>query len=346
MSEHDSYRAGIIGLGFIGGADQISGDALGQKVEHLNGTHLGAMSSHPRVELVAGSSRDEGRRERFAERTGAAVYADWTEMLREEDLDIVSVATYAHVHAEITIGCAKAGARAILCEKPIAQTVADSARMLEACRQRDVLLAINHNRRFDLNHRRLRDLIAGDGLGRLSSVAVQWSAGRLGNVGTHMFDAVLMLTSRRAEAASGCLDLAGRPDCRGPQFRDPGGWGMIRLEDQVMVTFDAADYASVAPAIQVNGLEGNARISGSDVELEYTDGRRERWDSDSDDSAMDRAVAEIVASLDGEPFTYDAELAAHTLETITAIHASHNRNGAFVDLPLAGDDRDLVVNSG
>ena len=68
-----TYRGGIIGLGFIGGADQVSGDALGQRVADLDGTHLGAMLNHPRVELVAGSSRDAGRRERFAEREIASV---------------------------------------------------------------------------------------------------------------------------------------------------------------------------------------------------------------------------------------------------------------------------------
>ncbi len=196
MAESNRYRAGIIGLGFIGGADRVSGDALGQRVEHLGGTHLGALSNHPRVDLVAGSSRDSGRRKRFAQRTEAAVFDDWARML-EQQLDIVSVATYADVHAEIVLACVDAGVRAIYCEKPIAQTLNDAACMLEVCRQQDVLLAINHNRRFELNHRRLRDYIGEGGLGALSSVSAQWSAGRLGNVGTHMFDAILMLTSRR-----------------------------------------------------------------------------------------------------------------------------------------------------
>ena len=63
-------------MGFIGGADQVSGDALGQQGEDLDGTHLQALANHPRVELVAGSSRDSGRRARFAARTGAETYAD------------------------------------------------------------------------------------------------------------------------------------------------------------------------------------------------------------------------------------------------------------------------------
>ena len=114
-----TYRAGIVGLGFIGGADQVSGDALGQRVVDLDGTHFDALSNHPRVNIVAGSSRDAGRRERFVQRTEAAVYADWKEMLAKEALDVVSVATYAPVHAEITVACAEQEIRAIYCEKPI-----------------------------------------------------------------------------------------------------------------------------------------------------------------------------------------------------------------------------------
>ena len=60
-----AYRAGIIGLGFIGGADQVSGDALGQQVENLDGAHFFAYANHSRIELAGGSCRDAGRRRRF-----------------------------------------------------------------------------------------------------------------------------------------------------------------------------------------------------------------------------------------------------------------------------------------
>src|SRR4051812_42607638 len=106
-----TYRAGILGLGFIGGADQVSGAALGQRVEDLDGTHLVALTRHPHIELVAGSSRDEGRRRRFAERTGQKTYADWRELIDKEELDVVSVATYAPQHAEMVAACARRGVR-------------------------------------------------------------------------------------------------------------------------------------------------------------------------------------------------------------------------------------------
>ncbi|RKU07705.1 hypothetical protein C6502_16615 [Candidatus Poribacteria bacterium] len=343
-----TYRAGIIGLGFIGGADQVSGDALGQQVSGLDGTHFDALSNHPRVDLVAGSSRDAGRRERFAQRASTTTYANWEEMLAQESLDIVSVATYAPVHAEITVACAKQRIRAIYCEKPIATRLPDAEQMLDACNDAGALLVLNHQRRFNLNHRRLQELIAADGLGELTSASLQWGSGRLGNVGTHMIDALLMLTGRRIEAISATLDLAGKPDCRGPEFHDPGGWGVIKLEGGIMVTVDAGDYATVPGQIILNGTDGRAISDGSNVTLEYWDGRQEHWEGTSDGvSGMDRAVTEIVEWLDGGiEFPYPASEAVDTLEAIVGFHASHARNAAWTEIPLSGADREREVLSG
>ena len=343
-----NYRGGIVGLGFIGGADPVSADALGQRVEDLDGTHLGAMLNHPRVELVAGSSRDAGRRQRFAERTSARTYADWQEMLEHEQLDIVSVATYAPQHAEITVACAQRGVRVIYCEKPMATKLADAERMLAAASDSKSLLVINHNRRFQPNFRRLRDRIAAGDLGDLTSASIAWGTGRLGNVGTHMFNAVAMLVGRRVEAVSASLDLTGRPDCRGAEFLDPGGWGLLRFEGGLIATFDAGDFGKLPAAITINGTFGRAITGAGSVELEFWNGRKDNWRCPpGPETSMDRAMAEIVAWLEGEAaFPDAAENSWHTLETIVACHASHQRNAAWTLLPLAGADRDIEVRSG
>lgn len=342
------YRAGIIGLGFIGGADQVSGDALGQQVVDLDGTHFYAYDNHPRVEVVCGSSRDEGRRQRFEDRAGVKPYQDWRVMLEEEQLDIVSVATYAPQHAEMTVTCAEKGIGAILCEKPIATRMADAEQMVAACRKAGSLLVINHQRRFNESHRRLRQVIADGGLGELTSVSAQWPAGRLGNVGTHMFDALQMLTSRPIEAVSGFLDLAGKPDCRGPEFTDPGGWGMIRFEGGLLGLVDASDYGFVDGSLSLVGTKGRALVGRSGVKVMLKGGSQEEWsDTESETSGMDRAVAEMVENLDGEaPFPYDVVEAVRTLEVIVGFHASHARGGAWVQLPLEGREREITVNSG
>jgi predicted dehydrogenase len=352
------YRAAVIGLGFIGGADQVSGDALGQRVEDLDGTHVMAMLNHARVDLVAGSTRDEGRRERFHGRFGVPVFADWKQLLRDAaPFDIVGIATYTPVHAEITHAALEAGARVIYCEKPVAPTADEAQGMVDACKAAGAVLIINHNIRFHPSFRRLRDLIAGGGIGTLTSASAQWPTGRLGNVGTHMIDAIQMVTGLAVTGVSGTLDLSGKPDCRGDAFADPGGWGVLHLgrdlpspdggpKGDLHCVIDAADYAAAPVRLRFHGTEGYAICRGREITV-VRGGDEEVWPNDFPDSGMDRAVQQAVQWLDnGTNFPYDAAEAVRTLEAIIAFHVSHDQQGKRVDVPLTGANRQRILQSG
>ena len=123
----------------------------------------------------------------------------------------------------------------------------------------------------------------------------------------------------------------------------------MRMQDGTMVTVDAADYNAMGNEIRVNCERGRV-IAGEwdEVTFEYWDGRRETWPSKvGEASGMSVAVDEIVQHLDGTaPFPYPGEQAYNTLEAIIAFHASHARNGAWVELPLMGEDRKIFLNSG
>ncbi len=343
-----TYRAGVIGLGFIGGGDQVSGDRIGQRVTNLDGNHREALSNHPCIELVAGSSRDATRRERFAERTSARTYEDWRQMLDAEKLDIISVASFASSHAELVVACAESGVRTIFCEKPIATTLNDAERMIAACRGSGSLLVINHNRRFHPHFRELTRRIAAGELGELTGVCLQWGTGRLGNVGTHFIDAALMLTGRRVQSVSATLDLTGRPDCRGSEFRDPGGWALLRFDGGLIGHVHAPDNPTGPVEVAIQGTLGRVRIGGGVTSIEFWNGQRETLPPPNDSaSSMDIAVREIVAWLDDRtPLSCSADDSLRTLEIILACHASHARQAAWVDLPLVGVDRDREVQSG
>jgi predicted dehydrogenase len=261
----------------------------------------------------------------------------------------VSVATYSPTHAEISIGCAQKGIPVIYCEKPVATKLPDAEKMLAAAKSGKSLLVFNHQRRTDPNHRRLAQAIAEGQLGDLVSAMVQWSTGRLGNVGTHVIDALVMLTKRRIQGVSATLDLSGRPDCRGSEFHDPGAFGTLKLEGGMLAVVHAPDYAKIPGFYsEIYGNKGRAIIKGLAVTLEAADGRTENWAAPTDGvTSMDRALSEIIDHLDGKnPFPLNPEESVHVFEAIVGFHASHARNGAWTNIPLTGKDREIEVKTG
>jgi len=343
------YTAAVIGLGFIGAADQVSGDALGQKVENLDGTHAQALAEHDEVELVAGSSRDGGRRNRFAKRMNVkSTYGDWREMLRQEDLDIVSIATYTPWHAEIAVACAEAGVRAVICEKPITTKLSDADRVIEACKKHDTLLAVNHPRRWHPLWRSVRDEIKQGTIGEISHLAIHWPSGRLGNVGTHMFDAAAFLLDSRPDAVSGTLDPFVPPDCRGSEFHDPGGWGIVRLAGGVRVHVDAAARDGLPFGFRVFGSLGWIDIGKEDAAIHLWTGRTRTIACPADrPSSLAIGVDDVVTCLEsGGEVSPTGEAARDALEVIVAFHLSDKLGGRRVAVPLEGEDRDLEVMMG
>ena len=350
------YNAAIIGLGFIGGADQISGDVLGQKVSDLDGTHFHAYENNKKINLVAGSSRDYGRRYRFKEKCNAKTYEDWEDLIKSEKIDIVSIATYTPSHEEITVACSEAGIKIIYCEKPAAHNLRACKNMIDTCKKNNTLLVFNHQRRFNKNYKKLKELITKGELGELTSINVQWGSGRLGNVGTHVLDAIFMLTPYYPKSIIGKLDTTGKLDCRGNKFRDPGGWGFIELNNNLMVTVDAGDNNVTPIEIKINGTKGRAITGVLDVSINYWDdhdsfiprtGETVKLDINDKRSSMDLAVEEMVNYLEnGTEFSYQPQEAFKVLETIIGFYVSNKEESKIIKFPLNTDFYDILLNSG
>ncbi|MGM9634528.1 MAG: Gfo/Idh/MocA family protein, partial [Candidatus Avispirillum sp.] len=115
-----TVKIGIIGCGGI-----------------ANGKHLPSLSNVDGVELVAFCDLIEERARTAAEKygvPGAAVFTDYKELLKIADIDVVHVLTPNREHADITIDALEAG-KDVMCEKPMAKTASDAARMCEAARR-------------------------------------------------------------------------------------------------------------------------------------------------------------------------------------------------------------------
>lgn len=345
----EKFKAAVIGLGFIGAGDEVSGKAIGQSVSNLDGTHASALAKNPNVILVAGSSRDKGRRERFSQRfAGVRVYEDWRELLSVEKPDIVSIATNTPYHAEIGICCAKSGVRAILCEKPIATKLSDADKFLKACQQNNTILAINHSRRWHILWNKCKEELRKGVIGEIQSGWAHWPTGRLGNIGTHIFDALRMLINADVVSVSGSLDPLLYPDCRGPQYRDPGGWGVIAFSNGARAFIDSAQAAKFPLFVRIAGSEGELVICQNSAKINYWNGNTKEIDFVSDGkTSLDRAVEDIVHCLlyGGLP-ACTGEDGLKALEVIIGFHISDRAGGAWVNLPVSGKDRNLEVMIG
>lgn len=95
----------------------------------------------------------------------SACFTDPTGMLRTVRPDAVVVATTAESHFGFVVMAAECGAKYILCEKPMATSLAETDAMRAACERASALLAVNHQMQFMPHYMRVKALIGGDELG-------------------------------------------------------------------------------------------------------------------------------------------------------------------------------------
>ncbi len=118
-------------------------------------------------ELIAVSRSRHDLAEEFAREFGAKRwYKDWRELLKDEQIHAVYIATPPDLHAEQTIAAAKAG-KHVLCEKPMALDPQQCRQMISACRGSGVRLSIAYYRHFYPVIARVKEIIAAREIGKV-----------------------------------------------------------------------------------------------------------------------------------------------------------------------------------
>jgi predicted dehydrogenase len=125
-----------------------------------------ALRDSPHSALVAVARRRAELAEAFARAHGARrAHADWRDLLRDDEVDAVYVATPVHLHAEQAVAAAEAG-KHVLCEKPMALTVAACERMIASAKRHGVRLGVAYYRHHYPLVARLRELVSSGEIGR------------------------------------------------------------------------------------------------------------------------------------------------------------------------------------
>jgi predicted dehydrogenase len=121
-------RVGVIGVG------------------HLGQHHARILASLPAVTLAGVVDTKPGRAEEIGSKYGVPGFSDATQLLGQVDAVSIAVPTVSHV--EVALPFIERGA-AVLVEKPLAATLADADRLIEAAARRGTVLAAGHTERFN-----------------------------------------------------------------------------------------------------------------------------------------------------------------------------------------------------
>jgi UDP-N-acetylglucosamine 3-dehydrogenase len=216
----DRLRVGVIGLGWFG---EI---------------HCETIIGIPNLELTALCTRTPDRLAAMGQKFGVAkTSTDYRELLADPEIDAVSIVTMWDQHTEPTIAALDAGKHVFL-EKPMAHTVEDCRRILDAAARSTGILQIGHICRFNPRYRMAKRAIDEGKIGRIVSLSSRrnipaaWTPEILNKIGPivgdaiHDTDVMLWFTGDRVVSAyAQWVDVRGLkyPDIAQTMYRFAGG---------------------------------------------------------------------------------------------------------------------------
>ena len=191
-------RTGVVGVGFIGAA------------------HIDAVRRLGYVEVAAIAVRHDA--EAIAERLSVAhAYTDYREMIDKENLDAIHICTPNVSHYEIAVYAMERGLH-VMCEKPLAFTVAEAEALTKLAQETGLVNAVNFHCRYYPMIRQMREMVKENAVGRLLSVtggdfqdwllldtdyswrlesALSGESRAVADIGSHWVDAVEFITGDR-----------------------------------------------------------------------------------------------------------------------------------------------------
>jgi predicted dehydrogenase len=155
--------------------------------------HLDAFEATGRIRVLAVCDQDAGMLSRalwsWPEARG---YLDYQELLRDCVPDLVTICTWPRLHAPMVLAAARAGVKAVLCEKPLALSMGEIDEMVRVSTELGTKIAVGHQHRFNPAFSRIKQLMHDGKLGGLRELAVL-ARGAVINNGIHALDLVRFL---------------------------------------------------------------------------------------------------------------------------------------------------------
>lgn len=316
-------RFGIVGLGVI------------------SYRHAQSIIDTENADLIAASSRTEENRERFAKEFDVRMFADYEEMLKQDDIDAVSICTPSGTHMDFGIKAAEAGKHVIV-DKPIEVSVDRGQKLVESCEKNGVKLAVIYQNRYSNAVLKLKDAVDSGKIGKpvMARGSVKWFRDQdyytnSGWRGTLDLDGGGALINQSIHTLDLLIWILGDLKCVFG-MKDTLTHEGIEAEDNLIASLRFANGAlglfeastSIVPpqprTIEINGSKGTAVLNGDKFILNL-EGEKSNKDFsiENDDHFFEKQYEEIVHSiLKGEQPPVSGDEALLSLAAVEAIYDS------------------------
>jgi len=271
--------------------------------------HIPEYAENKDAKLLGYYDINLARAQSLADTYGGTAYATVEELLANPEIDAVSICAANFAHAELTIAALKAG-KHVLCEKPMATTLADCEAMVAAAKEAGKYLMIGHNQRLAKAHSTARKLIVDGLIGDIVTFRTTfghggpetWSVdpglntwffdktraamGAMADLGIHKTDLIQFLTGQQVVRTTARVTTLDKRDANG---------NLISVDDNAVCIYEMSGgaFGTMTASWTYYGAEDNSTI------LYGTKGIMRIYD--------DPAAAIKVILNDGSKISYDVE---------------------------------------
>ena len=264
-----TIRVGIIGCG---------------KIAQVR--HIPEYAANPHAEVYGFYDINLARAEELAKKYGGKAFASYEELLADPAIEAVSVCAANHAHAEISIAALKAG-KHVLCEKPMAVTLAECEAMVAAAEEAGKYLMIGQNQRLAKAHSKAKELIEQGAIGKVLTFRTifghggpeTWSIdpgsnvwffdktkaamGAMADLGIHKTDMIQYVLGSKIVKTQAVLTTLDKKDATGSLIGvDDNAICIYQMENGIIGTMTASwtYYAAEDNTTVIYGTKGELRL--------------------------------------------------------------------------------------
>lgn len=338
-----TYKGAVVGCGRMGST--IDDEHIGMPHYPWPWAHAPAMIEARGIDLVAASDADQEKLQDFKRRWDVgALYTDYKEMVEKEQPDVVCLTTRPEPRAEITIGLAELGVKAIFATKPMCRSLAEADAMIEACANHGTILTMACHLNWYGYYTRARQMIAEGVIGELRSIICH-SPSNLSNIQSHSLSLIRLFVGVPGDWVVGLMDT----DDQASSDEDIPGSGLVVYGNGIRTFLNSRSETQMFGwSLEFIGDKGRIVSRNSHAQFQL-------WTPHPDTgaptqthlpgpwhprSSMVDAIEGVCRSIEsGREEVCPGEFGREALEVAIALRESHRRGNVRVDLPL--EDRSL-----